>query len=114
MDEKEFILKRTHGLEELSKEEYADFFRTKDIYCAAFLLSRGFNWTHLELSEVIKKSHKGETKKRFIFFLFPGKHDTEHTALNYFNGNRVNLNVNASAFKDSLLTVRSIITNPPF
>jgi hypothetical protein len=117
VDEREFVIRKTKALEGLTPEEYSDFYRTKDMYCAAFLISRGFEWTNLELVEVIKKNNKfsgSELKKKFIFFLFPNRNKCEHMALNYFNGNRVNLNVNANSFVQSILNVRSIITNPPF
>jgi hypothetical protein len=117
VDEVEHVIRRTKGLDGLTPEEYSDFFRTKDMYCAAFLISRGFEWKELEQVEVIQKNNKfknSEIKKRFIFFLFPDKSKCGHAALHFFNGNRATLNVNANAFKDSILQVRSIITNPPF
>lgn len=109
-NEREIILRKSSILKDVTPEEYEQFFRTKDIYVSAFLTARGCEIYAIE--EV--KIDKPVKKNIFIFFLFKEKSKLEHLALNYHNQNRASLNVNANAFVQSILSIRSIVTNPPF
>lgn len=117
-EETEVVLRRTANLTEITQEQYAEFYRTKDIYCAAFLISRGFDWNALEEVESTRKISRENgcsfsRKLKLIYFLFPNKSIVERMALNYYNTNRSSLNVNANNFVQAILNVRSIITDPP-
>lgn len=116
--ENEVIIRKTSNLKDVSNEKYSDLYKTKDIYLAAFLISRGFEWFGLEEVEVVKTYNKSgnltKVKRPLIYFLFENKSQIEKMALHYFNHNRANLNVNANNFVQSILSMRSIITDPPF
>lgn len=108
--EHETLLKRMKCLEDLDKTAYSELFRTKNIYLAAFLISRGLDWFGLEEVEVVNPYGR---KSKLVYFLFKDRSSVEHTSLNFFNTNRSSLNVNANAFVQAILNVRSIVTNPP-
>lgn len=116
-DLEEKVLRRTKNLDSVIPEEYQKLYRTKDIYLAAFLMARGFQWVALEEVEVqqVVRNRNARTSrpKKLMFFLFDERSQIERLAIQYFNGNRANLNVNANSFVQSYQTVRSIITNPP-
>jgi hypothetical protein len=114
-EERELVIKQTASVAELSKEEYSGFYRTKDMYLTAFLVARGNNWTGLEEVERSVIAHGKVTKKnKLIYFLFADKPQIERLGIHFYNMNRTSLNVNASSFVQSIMHVRSIITNPPF
>lgn len=120
MDEQDGItIRGSPELANLSIHEKENLYRTKDIYATAFLLSRGFHWYGLEEREITQfvknKFQKNSVKKkRLIFFYFKERENARNLSLNYYNGTSANLNVNASIFVQNILTVRSIITDPPF
>lgn len=116
------ILGRTSELETIFSEkidEYNTMFKTKDIYLVAFLLSRGETYIGYEQREVIKTYLRDgksfNNRQRWIYFFFPNeKSACDKLEIQFRNPNRINLNVNASSYYQSILNVRSIITDPHF
>lgn len=115
----EIVLRKSQQLQLISDADRNLMFRTKDIYLVAFITSRGFQWfgaEEVEVSQVGKNRFQKNVSKRnrFIFFYFKDTEAVRTLSLNYYNGTSLNLNVNASIFVQNILTVRSIITDPPF
>jgi hypothetical protein len=115
----ETVLRQSPQLVGITDEDKSNLYRTKDIYLTAFLVSRGFHWFGMEeiesaLNGKNRFQKHTQKKKKLIYFYFQDREIVRNIGLNYHNGTSVNLNVNASIFVQNILTLRSIITDPPF
>lgn len=113
------LLRQSEILKDISKSDMDEkYYKTKDMYVAAFLIVNGIDvlgYQEREIQKVVNKAgEKIYRKQRLIFFIFPNKSQCQRYHLQFHNQNRENRNVNANSYVKTWLSIRSIITDPPF